>query len=217
MSKVISILSKKGGSGKTTTSLNLAADLVLRGYSVVVVDADMNNDSSSMWCEANGGKYFPVIGTTDRALGSIVKSLRGAFDFIVIDGSANASVAIGDAIKCSDMVAIVCGTSLLDVVRNMAVATLVYEIDANLNTQTPCKWLLTRCIKNSNVVDKTIEKIGESRIPKIFGAATSELIAYKEAFWLAATIFDAPDHLSSIKGAREQTKAITDELLEVLS
>jgi chromosome partitioning protein len=40
MSKVLAICNRKGGSGKTTTAVNLAAALSHRGHSVLLVDAD---------------------------------------------------------------------------------------------------------------------------------------------------------------------------------
>ena len=40
MSKVISIALRKGGSGKTTTAVNLASALQLRGYKTLLIDLE---------------------------------------------------------------------------------------------------------------------------------------------------------------------------------
>lgn len=42
--RIISVVSPKGGSGKSTISLNLSLSLARRGHSVVLVDADVNGD-----------------------------------------------------------------------------------------------------------------------------------------------------------------------------
>jgi len=87
--KIIALVSQKGGSGKTTVAMQLAAGLALRGYDVAVADLDPQ-ESASRWVEsAAAGTPFPVqlirlLGDTDKMERALRPVARHA-DFVVLD------------------------------------------------------------------------------------------------------------------------------------
>ncbi len=59
MTTIISALNQKGGAGKTTMAINLAACLIEQGRRVVVADADPQQ-SAARWARQGDGMGFLV-------------------------------------------------------------------------------------------------------------------------------------------------------------
>ena len=47
--KTIAVYNNKGGIGKTVTSVNLAYELTVRGYRVLLIDTDPQGNASSFY------------------------------------------------------------------------------------------------------------------------------------------------------------------------
>tara|TARA_R110002049_G_scaffold200714_2_gene371457 strand:+ start:317 stop:961 length:645 start_codon:yes stop_codon:yes gene_type:complete len=84
---VVALTSQKGGSGKTTIAMQLAAGLARRGLRVGVVDLDPQ-ESASRWAEsAPPGQPFPadvVRVSAGTKLGRVLRALRDA-DAVLLD------------------------------------------------------------------------------------------------------------------------------------
>ncbi|MBF0108964.1 MAG: AAA family ATPase [Magnetococcales bacterium] len=86
---IISVMNQKGGCGKTTIAVNLAAVLKKGGYDTIILDADPQL-SASRWA-GQGGEGFPLeVRPLDMTRGaptvkSDIQALAGTVDIIVID------------------------------------------------------------------------------------------------------------------------------------
>ncbi|WP_429885733.1 ParA family protein [Geoalkalibacter halelectricus] len=70
MSLIVSMINNKGGVGKSTCSINLAHALALRGLKVLVVDADSQANTSSIFCPVKEATLFEVFsgGPVERSV-----------------------------------------------------------------------------------------------------------------------------------------------------
>lgn len=79
--KVLAILNGKGGVGKTTTAVNLAAAFA-QNHSVLLVDADPQG-SASWWVERSGGMGFDLTQESDPSLLKQVRDVN--YQIVVVD------------------------------------------------------------------------------------------------------------------------------------
>ncbi len=75
--KVIAIVNQKGGVGKTTTTVNLARGLALKGYRVLAIDLDQQGHlTKSLGLTAEGNTALEWL-TNDLPLDIVVKKVSG--------------------------------------------------------------------------------------------------------------------------------------------
>lgn len=184
---VISFLQEKGGSGKTTMSVNVAHGLDLMGYKVLLVDGDPQG-SARDWNAQNGGLLVPVIGLDRETLPIDLKAVKGGYDFVIIDGAPQISKLSAAAIRASDIVLIPVQPSPYDV---WASADLVELIKARqqVTQGTPkVAFVVSRVIKNTKLSKEISDVLAEYEIP-VFDSFTSQSVAYPTAASTGGTVW----------------------------
>lgn len=112
---VIAIVHTKGGVGKTTSALYLAAAASRAGISVTVLDADPQasaTDWAEAAAEAGSALPFPVRSASARSLKADPEA-----QLTIIDTPPGTAGAIDAAIEAADLVIVPTGVSPLDVRR----------------------------------------------------------------------------------------------------
>ncbi len=111
---VIAVVGNKGGAGKTTLTINLAA-LASNGHSVVILDADPQQ-SSSQWREiASSHKQLKVMPATEDVHASLL-NLADSYDYCFIDCPPSVHAEqMHAALKVCDLAVIPVQPSPLDI------------------------------------------------------------------------------------------------------
>lgn len=95
MAKVISFISRKGGTGKTTNAINLATMLDNLGHKVAYLETDTNYTISTLRklevykSGANANSLFDVISSNDEEVAEQIRTLQSEkkLDYIIVDSA----------------------------------------------------------------------------------------------------------------------------------
>lgn len=123
--KVICLVNEKGGSGKSTLSINLATALHRAGKQVILLDADPQGTARD-WRDASPADAdLPPVLADDRP-NTLTSAFAGIHaDFVVIDAPAKAEAMSAAIIGKSDIALIVVQPSAADVWASAAIVKMV--------------------------------------------------------------------------------------------
>ncbi|MBI3961625.1 MAG: AAA family ATPase [Deinococcus sp.] len=149
---IIAIANQKGGSGKTTTAINLAAALAERGKQVIVIDADPQASAQDWAGAAPQGRPFPVfvVGYARSNLAQHIEHIKEQYDYILIDCPPALGEMSRAAMSASDLVLIPVPPSPLDIRAAAPTITLYHEARTG-RPQLRAALLVTRRIAGTSV------------------------------------------------------------------
>lgn len=213
--KIIAIVNEKGGAGKTTSSMQLAAGLALEGLRVLVVDSDPQQTAMAWAAAAPIDSPFPAIVISLAAAGSrlsvSVRDHRGNYDAIVIDGPPSKdSPLTAAAVTVADLVIVPAQLSPPDLWATARTASVIRAEQEKSSDGGPAAFLLATSVQSTKIADDVkgaLEQLGLPRLQAQLGYRA----AYRESIALGTSI-----HKLNKKGAEEVT-ALTREVMALLS
>ena len=143
--KVIALLQQKGGSGKTTTTLNMAGGLRELGYKVLVADMDKDKPDAWSWSAKNEDTIHFAVQIDEKDAREKLMQLKQEYDFIVVDTPPNFQTAALKAALLADLVVIPTAPSGMDL------SGLLEAKDLALTADRPYRLLANRINRNTNM------------------------------------------------------------------
>ncbi|BCD92643.1 chromosome partitioning protein ParA (plasmid) [Francisella halioticida] len=142
--KIIAVSQSKGGSGKTTTSINITGALIEKGYKAVLVDLDINKPDATRWAKKSDSIDF-VRNIDVHNMFDEILELKNEYDFIIFDCPPNYIEEGMKAIMCSDFIILPASPSFNDQ------SNLKNIIDTIKIANKPYGVLVSRIKKNTSI------------------------------------------------------------------
>ena len=114
--KVIAAANLKGGAGKSTTTIDLAAASQMAGIRTAIIDIDPEQQAAARWHDSRTAEYPLVIsGVYSRLPQTIAELDKAGVELIFIDCPAFVQPPTNEAMKVADLILIPCRTTVQDI------------------------------------------------------------------------------------------------------
>ncbi len=159
--EIIGITGQKGGSGKSTLTVNLAAWFALRGFAVSVLDRDAQG-AIKRWESRGEGLPFMVESNLNVQLGNVVSARRRQGDDIVlIDTAPSIGGAFREVPKIADLILLPTKPSPMDIDS----LNTAYEILTTEFERKKVYAVLMQAFRRFTITDESVSALKELEIP----------------------------------------------------
>jgi chromosome partitioning protein len=186
---IIGVLNQKGGAGKTTIAVNLAAVFAKAGNRVLLVDADPQGSALAWSSAREADPIFTVVGMAKPTLHRDLPELAAKYDVVLIDGAPRTTELGRAAILASDIILVPVQPSPYDVWATAETVRLITEAQ-QFKPALKAVFVINRKIVNTAIGRDVADAIAKFGFP-ISKAALSQRVVYAESAATGLAVIEA--------------------------
>lgn len=221
---VITIGNRKGGVGKTTMTLLLAAALEHRANaSVTIIDADPNQPIVDWRRNGTSDSGIKVIPTpTENTILSLIEKAAEESQYVFVDLEGTANLLMSYAVGAADLVIVPMAPSPLDTRQAAQTIDLIHNTEKHTRRTIAHRILLNEVPSGAVTPTQQREIVGtldESNIPR-FHEVMNRREAYSLAFSERCTLYELQSRkikgTGNISAAIQNVDRLAAEMIEVV-